>query len=131
MSAPLPAVLGPGAPSGRDLFGESLPAEPFASLEIELRRGFDAVFLVGTSAMFPYIVRPVQLARAGGGTTIEINPSRTDLTDIVDFRVRATARDTLLGRCGDAMTSTEPASAFDHSSARSSPTARWFRMKSA
>jgi NAD-dependent deacetylase len=78
------------------LFGEMLPDEPCTWLEIELARGFDAVFLVGTSAMFPYIVRPVLLARAGGRATIEINPSRTDLTNIVDFWVAATARDSLL-----------------------------------
>lgn len=77
------------------LFGEALPAEPFARLEDELARGFDAVFLVGTSAMFPYIARQVLLAKSEGKPTVEINPARTDLTDVVDFRVASTARNAL------------------------------------
>ncbi len=85
------AIVRPGVV----LFGESLPPEPFARLEEEVARGFDAVFLIGTSAMFPYIARPVLLAKSDGKPTIEINPTRTDLTDVVDFRVKATARNAL------------------------------------
>jgi len=74
------------------LFGEMLPAAPFARLENELARGFDVVFAIGTSAVFPYIARPVLLARARGRPAVEINPGTTDLSDIVDFRIQAPAR---------------------------------------
>lgn len=77
------------------LFGEPLPPEPFARLEDELAKGFDVVFSIGTSALFPYIARPVLLAKADGKPTVEINPARTELSDIVDFRVKATARTAL------------------------------------
>lgn len=77
------------------LFGEPLPAEPFAQLEQELARGFDAVFSIGTSAMFPYIARPILLAKSDGRATIEINPGKTDLSDIVDYRIASRARNAL------------------------------------
>jgi NAD-dependent deacetylase len=73
------------------LFGEPLPNEPFARFEDELARGFDVVFAIGTSALFPYIARPVLLARSEGIPTVEINPARTDLSDIVDIKIAATA----------------------------------------
>lgn len=77
------------------LFGEPLPSEPFTRLENELAGGFDIVFSIGTSALFPYIARPVLLAKAEGKPTVEINPGRTDLTDVVDFRIKAGARNAL------------------------------------
>ena len=77
------------------LFGEPLPAGPFAQLEAELQRGFDVVFSIGTSALFPYIARPVLLAKAEGRATVEINPGTTDLSDLVDFRIQAGARNAL------------------------------------
>jgi len=77
------------------LFGEVLPSEPFARLEHELAQGFDIVFSIGTSAVFPYIARPILLARADGRPTVEINPGTTELSDIVDFRIKAAARTAL------------------------------------
>jgi NAD-dependent deacetylase len=77
------------------LFGEVLPTEPFARLEQELSRGFDVVFSIGTTAVFPYIARPILLAKQDGRPTVEINPSATDLSDIVDFRIKAPARTAL------------------------------------
>jgi NAD-dependent deacetylase len=73
------------------LFGEPLPHDPFNRFEAELARGFDVVFAIGTSALFPYIARPVLLARSEGVPTIEINPSRTDLSDVVDIKIAATS----------------------------------------
>ena len=64
------------------LFGEALPAAAFARFEDELARGFDAVVVVGTSAMFPYVARPVLVAKSEGVPTIEINPGVTDLSDV-------------------------------------------------
>lgn len=77
------------------LFGEALPVAPFNQFEDELAKGFDAVFAIGTSALFPYIARPVLVARSEGIPTIEINPGQTDLSDVVDFRMKATARTAL------------------------------------
>ncbi len=77
------------------LFGEPLPADPFTRLEQELAAGFDAVFSIGTTALFPYIARPVLLAKADGKPTVEINPGTTDLSDVVDLKVRATAKHAL------------------------------------
>lgn len=69
------------------LFGEPLPEGPFQQFEAEVARGFDMVFLIGTSALFPYVARPVLLAKAEGIPTVEINPATTDLSDVVDFRL--------------------------------------------
>jgi NAD-dependent deacetylase len=77
------------------LFGEALPPEPFTRLQAALDEGFDAVFTIGTTALFPYIARPVLVARSEGIPTIEINPARTDLSDVVDIRLKAGAARTL------------------------------------
>src|SRR5262245_43796827 len=77
------------------LFGEPLPDAPFQQFEAEVARGFDIVFSIGTSALFPYVARPVLLAKSEGRPTVEINPARTDLSDIVDFRLAAGARHSL------------------------------------
>jgi NAD-dependent deacetylase len=73
------------------LFGEPLPHDPFNRFEEELARGFDVVFSIGTSALFPYIARPVLVAKSEGIPTIEINPAKTDLSDLVDIKIKATA----------------------------------------
>jgi NAD-dependent deacetylase len=77
------------------LFGEALPPEPFTRLENELAQGFDVAFVIGTSALFPYIARPILLTKSEGKPTIEINPGKTDLSEVVDFRIKATARTAL------------------------------------
>jgi NAD-dependent deacetylase len=73
------------------LFGEALPAEPFNQLQAALEAGVDIVFTIGTTALFPYIARPVLIARAEGIPTVEINPGHTDLSDVVDLRIRSGA----------------------------------------
>ena len=73
------------------LFGEALPSEPFTRLQAALDRGFDVVFSIGTTALFPYIARPVLVAKSEGIPTVEINPGRTDLSDVVDLRLTAGA----------------------------------------
>jgi NAD-dependent deacetylase len=77
------------------LFGEPLPVEPFTHLEDELTLGFDIVFTIGTTSVFPYIARPVLIARSEGIPTVEINPGESEVSDIVDIRLRAGARDSL------------------------------------
>jgi NAD-dependent deacetylase len=75
------------------LFGEMLPAEPLAQLRRELTDGFDLVLSVGTSSVFPYIAGPVIAARRQGTPTIEINPGDTEVSELVDLRVRSGAAD--------------------------------------
>ena len=77
------------------LFGEPLPDVAFARLEAEVARGFDIVFAIGTSAQFPYLARPVLLARSEGVPTIEINPDVTDLSEIVDIKLPSGAKHAL------------------------------------
>lgn len=73
------------------LFGETLPEEAVGRLHGELARGFDAVFVVGTTAVFPYIVLPVQLAPLWGAPSVEVNPEESEVSALVDVRVRAGA----------------------------------------
>lgn len=73
------------------LFGEMLPEQKLNTLLREGERGFDMVFSVGTSALFPYIYQPVVQAAQMGVPTVEIDPGETDLSDLVAHRVKARA----------------------------------------
>lgn len=75
------SVLRPDMP----LFGEPLPADAFTRLAAELEIGFDIVFAIGVSTMFPYLARPILLAKQDGIPTVEIGPRATDVSEIVDF----------------------------------------------
>jgi NAD-dependent deacetylase len=77
------------------LFGEMLPLDKVARLAAELDRGFDAVFSVGTSSLFPYVAEPVLRARAAGVMTVEINPRRTAVSDHVTERLVVGASEAL------------------------------------
>ncbi|MFC4487095.1 SIR2 family NAD-dependent protein deacylase [Tepidiphilus baoligensis] len=81
------AVLRPGVV----LFGEPLPRLAVEWLEEELARGFDLVFSIGTTSLFPYIAEPVALAASAGVPTVEINPERTAVSHLVDYRLRGDA----------------------------------------
>lgn len=71
------------------LFGEALPTDPFTRLQQELDAGFDIVFALGCSTMFPYLARPILLARAAGIPTIEIGDHKSEVSEVVDFRFKA------------------------------------------
>lgn len=77
------------------LFGEALPDAVVRTLESELRRGFDLVFSVGTSSLFPYIAEPVYDARRRGVPSVEINPASTPVSPIVEYRLRGRAEPVL------------------------------------
>ncbi len=77
------------------LFGEMLPAEKIRTLYLELRKGFDLVFSIGTTSVFPYIAEPVLDARRRGGITVEINPGPTEVTPFVDIKLASGAAETL------------------------------------
>lgn len=81
-------ILRPGAV----LFGETLPLDE----TMRLRQEFvdfipDLVLVAGTTALFPYIQQPVLLACQAGRITVEVNPERTLLSDIVDFFLQGRA----------------------------------------
>ncbi len=85
------------------LFGEALPEEPLDRFIDAFQEGFDIVFTIGTSSIFPYITQPVVLAAGSGIPTVEINPARTMLTEIVDYYLplgAAEAMTALLERLG-------------------------------
>ena len=76
-------------------FGEMLPVEKYTRLVGDIERGFDVVFSVGTTSVFPYIVLPVVEALNRGVPTVEINPGRTEISEYVDVRIAAGAADAL------------------------------------
>jgi NAD-dependent deacetylase len=76
-------------------FGEMLPVDKVEILERELRRGFDIYFSIGTTSIFPYISQPIVLARHLGRTTVEINPADTEVSDVVDIKLRMRAAEAL------------------------------------
>ena len=73
------------------LFGEQLPGAAIERLYDELETGFDMVFVIGTTAVFPYIAEPVLQAVRAGIPTVEINPAHTRLSDQVKYHVPARA----------------------------------------
>jgi len=76
-------------------FGEILPEDKLAVLERELTRGFDIYFSIGTSSVFPYISQPMVVAKHLGRPTIEINLEDTDVSDLVDIKLRMRAAEAL------------------------------------
>ena len=76
-------------------FGEMLPVDKLAVLERELTRGFDIYFSIGTSSVFPYIRQPIAIARHSGKPTVEINPENTEISDLVDIKLRLRAAEAL------------------------------------
>ncbi len=77
------------------LFGEMLPLRAVDTLRRVANGPLDLVFAVGTSAQFPYITEPVEMAAARGIPTVEINPATTPLSHLVDYRFAASAAETL------------------------------------
>ncbi|MEI7430923.1 MAG: NAD-dependent protein deacylase [Betaproteobacteria bacterium] len=67
------------------LFGESLPEQAMRRLYGALDEEFGMVFLIGTTAVFPYIAEPVVMAVRAGVPTVEINPARTRMSEHVDY----------------------------------------------
>lgn len=69
------------------LFGEPLALERMMMLLMELDRGFDMVFTVGTSSVFSYIAEPVRMAAALGRPVVEINPGLSEVSDLAKIRL--------------------------------------------
>ena len=77
------------------LFGEMLPEPALERLQAVLEQGVDAVLSIGTTSVFPYIAAPVLMARRLGAPSIEINPGDSEVSGVVDLRLRARAIDVL------------------------------------
>lgn len=73
------------------LFGEMLPSDAIQHLYAELDKGFDLVFSVGTTSVFPYIAGPVVQASQMGIPTVEINPTDTNVTRFVEYKLASGA----------------------------------------
>jgi NAD-dependent deacetylase len=73
------------------LFGEVLPSHAIQHLYRELDQGFDLVFSIGTTSVFPYIAGPVAQASQMGIPTVEINPADTNVTRFVEYKLAAGA----------------------------------------
>ena len=85
------------------LFGEMLPMVALNALEQELREGFDVVFSIGTTSVFPYIAEPVIRAGHHRRMTVEINPGDTEVSHLVHHRIRAEAGPVLQRILGDVL----------------------------
>ena len=72
-------------------FGEALPHAPLARVEAFLAEPVDLVLLIGTTAVFGYIVEWA----TRGGLLVEINPEATVASDRADLVVRAPAGEAL------------------------------------
>jgi NAD-dependent deacetylase len=79
------------------LFGEMLPEAALAHYEREVAQGFDLVFSIGTTSVFPYIAWPVADAIRRGIPSVEINPGRTSLSERVRFQLPLGAASALEG----------------------------------
>lgn len=69
------------------LFGEMLPEDALEQYYRVLAEGFDMVFSIGTTSLFPYIYGPVEEAIRQCIPTVEVNPASTHLSSRVDFQV--------------------------------------------
>jgi NAD-dependent deacetylase len=77
------------------LFGEELPVEKLARLRAESDAGFDMVFSVGTSSLFPYNAEQVLRARTRRIPTVEINPEATEVSSFVNIKIGSGAAESL------------------------------------
>jgi NAD-dependent deacetylase len=77
------------------LFGEELSWEKLRTFRHQMEQGFDLVFSVGTTGLFPYIVEPVRLAHRAGIPTVEINPGETEMQPWISHKITARAAEAL------------------------------------
>lgn len=77
------------------LYEESLPVLVLESFVREQERGFDVVFSVGTTSLFPYVSQPIWSAARRGVPVVEINPERTVISSLANYRFAGPAGETL------------------------------------
>lgn len=73
------------------LFGEMLPDSAIRAYDRMMAAQPDVVLSIGTTSVFPYIAAPVLQARRRGALTVEINPGESEVSDVVDVRLRTGA----------------------------------------
>jgi NAD-dependent deacetylase len=69
------------------LFGEMLPTTKTDRLHAEVTTGFDMAFSIGTTSVFDYIAWPILQTHDRGCPTVEINPGRSQVSEVVDVRL--------------------------------------------
>jgi NAD-dependent deacetylase len=73
-------------------FGESLPAPALSEIYHYIQAGgIGVAFVVGTSALFPYIMAWAFGAKNGGAKVVEINLDETPVTRLADYVFREQA----------------------------------------
>ena len=79
------------------LFEEMLPLNVIEDFhrEFDGGNGFDLVFSIGTSGMFPYITGPVRIAADKGIPTVEINPTESNISRYVRIHLPLPAAEAL------------------------------------
>ena len=77
------------------LFGEVLPAGAIDDLLAIISGGLDMLFVIGTSAAFPYIEQPVLWRRARASRPSRSTPVRRASAARVDHRLRCGAADAM------------------------------------
>ena len=77
------------------LFGEMLQGDHIEEMARQMVEGFDMVFSIGTTSVFPYIQEPVRMAKQIGNATVEINPCETEISSLVDHRLTLGAAQSL------------------------------------
>ncbi|MDQ8023958.1 MAG: NAD-dependent protein deacylase [Moraxellaceae bacterium] len=77
------------------LFGEALPGDALLRLQAVLDEGYDLVFSIGTTSVFPYIAQPFLLARQLGALAVEINPGHTEVSARAHVRWECGAADAM------------------------------------
>jgi NAD-dependent deacetylase len=77
------------------LFGEMVSPAGVRELKYQIREGFDIVFSVGTTSLFPYISSPLEAARERDKPTVEINLDATRVSAMVRYRLELGAAEAL------------------------------------
>jgi NAD-dependent protein deacetylase/lipoamidase len=77
------------------LFEEMLPASVVNGLAHLALVEFDTVIAIGTTASFPYIREPLSRAQQAGRPIVEINPTRTAISDHFDYRIELGAAEAM------------------------------------
>lgn len=81
------------------LFNEMLPSAALQSLQMQMVKGYDMVFSIGTTSVFPYIAQPFLFGRDIGALTVEINPDDTEVSRYADVKWRISAASALTRLC--------------------------------
>ena len=77
------------------LFGEFLSDVAQDKMKTLQNQGVDLVLSIGTSSLFPYIKAPVELARKYSIPVYEINPKKTEVSYMCNYRFESGCTETL------------------------------------